>query len=278
MVFMPGGVGVPISQRKAALAHFALVVRKLREQIGFPTARSFYESVGGKAVFGCTYKAYLNVENGVSAPQPRMVEKLVAALRLAHNEERARSFAAAYLRVLLGSDEFVELAIEALGGGAAAQPRRYEPPDDMELSAAQIALLHKNPEAFWALTALANDQGSWRPEQLAETLGLPRERLAKALLALKAAKLVTAKGGAYQCASAGRALVPAGVANNGALRQGETIVEHPLLFRASEAELANYFRFMASTLRRAGLYATTEQGPDTHLYVLEASVLKLLPF
>lgn len=274
----PGAVGMPSSQRKAALAHFALVVRKLREQIGYPTARAFYESSGGKATFGCTYKAYLNVENGVSAPQPRMVEKLAAALRLAHHEQRARDFAVAYLRVLLGSDDFVELAIEALTGAAAAHPRRYEPPADMELTAAQIGLLQRSPEAFWCLTALANDRGAWRADALSDALGIPREKVAKALAALAAAKLVSGKNGAYQRSQAGRALVPAGVAMNGALQQGETMVQHPLLFRASEAELTNYFRHIASTLRRAGLYATSDTGPDTHLFVLEASVLKLLPF
>ncbi|MBI4345955.1 MAG: hypothetical protein HY553_03815 [Elusimicrobia bacterium] len=106
-----------------ALAHFAKLVRRYREQAGFETARDFYEALGGKEKMGVGFKAYANVERGLSVPQPALVERLVAAFRLAHSPERSREFAMAYLRVLLGFDEMLEFAVQVLTTEGAVKTR-----------------------------------------------------------------------------------------------------------------------------------------------------------
>ena len=74
------GVSRELAARSEALGRFGAMVRRRREDAGYASAREFYQSLGGRAFFGCTYKAYLNVEAGASHPSPRLVEKLEATL------------------------------------------------------------------------------------------------------------------------------------------------------------------------------------------------------
>lgn len=130
-----------MAQDAPALAHFAKLVRRYREAAGHATARAFYDALGAKDALGVGFKAYANVERGVSVPQPALVERLVAAFRLAHSPERSREFALAYLRVLLGFDEMLEFAVQVLTteGGVRAVGRA--PAKAVRLSPAQKAAL-----------------------------------------------------------------------------------------------------------------------------------------
>ncbi|MBI3553263.1 MAG: hypothetical protein HY077_12280 [Elusimicrobia bacterium] len=72
-----------MDERKIALLHFAALLRKYREGLGHRNAHSFFTAQGGRGFFGCTYRAYLYVEKGLSVPSPALVEKLVATLWIA---------------------------------------------------------------------------------------------------------------------------------------------------------------------------------------------------
>ncbi len=124
-----------------ALAHFSKLVRRYREAAGHQTARAFYDASGGKDAMGVGFKAYANVERGVSVPQPALVERLVAAFRLAHSPERSREFAMAYLRVLLGFDEMLEFAVQVLTTEGAVRPGGAAPAKPLKLSPTQKAAI-----------------------------------------------------------------------------------------------------------------------------------------
>lgn len=267
---------------KPGLKRFADMVRRCRENAGYANTRSFYQALGGREFFGCTYKAYLNVENGASLPQPRLVERLVAAFRLALHKEQAREFALSYLGLLIAHDDFFELAVQVLVGcdDAAVPAGRTQPLNEKQLRAL------KDAENYWCFSVLAHDKKSWRPQELAGFLSLPQAAVSKALDHLLSAGLLTRDGGAYHCPQAGKMVVPAIddasllTRHVEALEQGldGRLMEHPLLLRASESEFRRYFPFFAQSLGKAAQYATTSKGSDTALFLIEAGVLKILPF
>ncbi len=182
--------------KAAALEDFAAVVSRLRRDAGHRTARAFYEALGGKDFFGCSYKAYSNLEGGVSIPQPRLVQRVAAALRLGVRRAPARSFARAYLRLILGSEEFLELAAEAV------------------------------------LPRLAARSGG--PGAREESLDLEA--------------------------------------------RGRALFDHPVLLRASEAELSRYFSQMSEALdRTARRVSEGAEGSDEE-FSLEVGIVRLLSF
>lgn len=271
------------SHVKSALKRFSALVCRYREQAGYATARGFYEALGGRDFFDCTYKAYLNAENGVSLPSPRLVEKLVAAFRLALHKEQAREFALAYLRLLIGEDDFFELAVHSLAdldesGTSAGRALRL---DEKQLRGLQDA------EGYWCFSVLAHDKGHWGSQELANFLELPTGATARALSRLcRAGLLVQDKDKKFFCPHAGKVFPPPMdnasfvIRHADSLEQnhGERLMEHPLLLRASESEFSRYFPFFAQSLNKAAQYAVTSKGPDTSLFLIEVGVLKILPF
>lgn len=262
----------------SALSHFATLVRKYRELGGHRTARAFYDAQGGRESLGIGYKAYANVERGVSVPQPALVERLVAAFRLALSPERSREFALAYLRVLLGFDEMLEFAVQVLGSpGKGAPPGpRGEP---VRLSAPQSRVL-KDPCAHAVLCALSQDQGRWRAEDLAAALRLDRAPVETALAALAKAGLASRDApGRYAWPFPGRTFLrPEGLEAPWPAGEGELLLDHPLLVRARESELRGYLPYLAQCIAAAELYGVAEKGADTALFSIEASVVHLLSF
>lgn len=259
------------------------MVRRYREQAGYASTRGFYEALGGRDFFDCTYKAYLNAENGASLPSPRLVEKLVAAFRLALHKDQAREFALAYLRLLIGEDDFFELTVQSLAApdqsvAAAGRALRL---DERQLRGLQDA------ESYWCFSVLAHDQGHWATPELANFLELPPGAAAKALSRLlNAGLLVQDKDKKFFCPHAGKVFPPpidnasfvARHADTLEQNHGDRLMEQPLLLRASESEFSRYFPFFAQSLNKAAQYATTSKGPDTSLFLIEAGVLKILPF
>lgn len=175
---------------------FAAVVRRCRKEAGYRTARAFYAGLGGKEFFGCSYKAYSNLEGGVSVPQPRLVQKVAAALRLGIRRAPARIFARAYLRLILGSEELLELAAEAVRPAAASRPAG---------------------------------------------VGAREESVARK-------------------------------------DEGTPLFDHPVLLRASEAELGRYFGQLSEALERAARRAATVAEGEEGEFSLEVGVVRLLPF
>ena len=61
-------------------------------------------------------------------------------------------------------------------------------------------------------------------------------------------------------------------------RRGAKLLNQAVLLRASETEFREFLPYLAQSVYGAHLYAKKERGPDTALFVIEASVRKLLPF
>lgn len=105
---------------------FGTLLARLREEAGYRTPRAFFEAQGGRAGLGCTQKAYADAERGRAVPQPALAGRLAAGLRVGLDEEVGAEFARAYLRALLGGDEFLEFAAWALRRDA--PPKRRTKP------------------------------------------------------------------------------------------------------------------------------------------------------
>ena len=124
---------------------------------------------GGRTFFGCTYKQYLNVENGQSAPGPETLEKIATALHVWFNDSQAREFFIAYLRTVLRSRELLEMALRALAvppGGPT--PLRQAIQKDFQnrrfrVTPAQAAM-YSSYAHYWISNVFCNDNGEWSAE------------------------------------------------------------------------------------------------------------------
>lgn len=266
--------------RRDALDQFASVARRCRAAAGYRDSKSFYKALGGAAFFGCTAKAFANVEKGAGLPQPRLIEKMVAALRLPMRKRLAREFSLGYLRLLLGSDEFVALAVRAF---SQEEPAPMTARRDWLLSRRQAALLRRDPLCYWCFTILSNDRGRWDAEALAQVLQSPPALIRKALSLLKAAGLTPGD------ACRRRAVFPdddgfvsAAAADMrkhwSGLEESVSLMEHPLFLRASEEELRQFFPLLIEALRGAEEHAALDKEADTALFAIEGRVRKLVSF
>lgn len=260
------------------LAHFAALVRRYREAAGYSSARAFYDAQGGREALGAGYKTYANLERGVSVPQPFLVEKLVAAFRLALSPERSREFALAYLRVLLGFDEMLEFAVQALAGDARPVASASLSDEPRPLSARQAKAV-RDPVAHAVLCALSQDRGRWSAGDLARALALEEAAVARALKALEREGLASRDaagrhawahpGNTFELPADARPEWPGG---------GEVLLDHPVLVRARESELSGYLPFLAQSLAAAELQRADKKEADSGLFSVEASVTHLLSF
>src|SRR5581483_5707266 len=101
---------------------FAMTLRGLRERAGHASARAFFLARGGTRVFGCTYKAYLNIESGRSLPQPGLALKIAAELGVDAGSPQAQTFISSYLRTILGREELADFVLRVLSAGGASKP------------------------------------------------------------------------------------------------------------------------------------------------------------
>ena len=279
---------------------FCALLPGLREAAGFRSARAFFSANGGRAFFGCTYKQYLNVEGGRSIPQPLLVERLASALRVAVDEAQARRFALAYLRAALGREGLVDFIVGAVSGkpSGPANPlrqalRRSYSERAEPLSAEQSELIRDSRESYWCFTLLANDKARRAASELAATLGCAEPAVSRALEKLAKAKLVAqGKDGRWHCPKVGRVFLhprdelytPKVIASlrrrwdEMAETQGAPLLHQHLFTRASESALRAYFPYLAQTVHGADVYSTSEKGPDTAFFLVEAVVRRIMPF
>ena len=282
---------------------FPALIRKYREDAGFDSARAFYNGLGGRGFFGCTYKQFLNVESGRSVAQPPLVEKLAAGLRVAVDERRGREFAMSYLAAILGRRELVALIASALSGalpapaGGGSPMRRAMTRSFSErsepLTREQSDLLISDLPTYWSFTILANDRGSLETSALAAATGLPPAKIKASLARLQKARLVDrGTDGRWSFPKAGRVflhprdevfvpkVVPAlkRLWEEMASKRGAVLLNQHLFTRASEAELRAYFPYMAQSVQGADIYSTMDKGPDTAFFLVETLVRRILPF
>lgn len=262
-------------RRRAALAHLGLIVRRSREEAGYPGAGAFFKSAGGRAFFGCAPKAYQSLERGAALPQPALVERVLAALRLPLSGERAREFALAYLRALFGWEPAVDLALEAL---ASPEALRRQPPPELALAAKARLLLQRSEEARVCLAALLHAPARRSAAELAERFGLTEAGAARALDALRRAGLLRSASGRYWSPEAGSAALPAELSPRSWREAGEIVFEHPLLLRASESELKHYLPYLAQSARSSRLRAAAPEEGERSLWVVSMRVERLVAF
>jgi len=281
------------NERREALARFADLLRRYRENLGHDNPHAFFTAQGGRAFFGCTYRAYLSVEKGLSLPQPALVEKLISTLWVAVDDPKARDFAAAYLRLLVGSEDCARSIVEGLSTGPEKAASGADESETV-LSPEQARLLYDDEKRYWCFTLLSNDAGSWDARALAEALGWPAPAVAKALKALEAAGLARrGKDGRWRSPFGGKLLFhskdrPYRPQDLAAMRShwrrmaesraGEVIQEHPVLTRCSKGELMQYFPYLMNSLLAADRLSRVKSGPDTGFFLLELKAEELLPF
>ncbi|MBI3566357.1 MAG: hypothetical protein HY079_14270, partial [Elusimicrobia bacterium] len=184
----------------AAPKSFAEILSASRREAGYPSARDFYRTVGGRPVLGCTYAQYRNVESGRSMPKPAFVRAVLSFLESKPGDARARETVTAYLRAVLKDDDFLALALEAL-----TPPGPSPIPDDAPMrqalrrneEARQVRLTHEQAEAiegderaYWCFKVFSNDDGDWGTLDLGRLLGYDARAVRAALDRLGRAGLV----------------------------------------------------------------------------------------
>lgn len=279
---------------------FALELRRQREAEGFPSARAFYKTRGGRS-FGCTYKAYLNLEAGRSVPQPRLAMRIAAALGVPGDPPRARAYAGAYLKGLVERPELAGFLLRALG--AADSPESRSTPfqraseigfqkKSVPLTRRQADLLCGDADRYWLWGVLSDDGRRWTPAGLARLLEIPERRAKAALESLAKGGLVSREDGRYYCEDAGQIFkFPRGSlyvpdyrkALRGhwaamAARKGRTVLKRVSVLRASEASLRRSFAYLAQAVNGVHIYSTTDAAPDTGLFLAQAVVKRLSTF
>lgn len=280
---------------------FADTIAQLRAGNGHSSARAFYQASGGRPYFGCTYRQYLNVEKGLSAPSAKLVEKIAQALRLPYDASRGKEFVEAYLKCLIGEDSLLRLVTGALGDKSKAEVsvpplrkamiRNYEA-RSVPFTGEQAEFVNASPLNYWVFTVLANDIGKWSPEEAAKTTGFKAPETKKTLEQLVKLKLISKeKSGLYCCPNAGKVfLYPRKdfydpsldnlrvLWDKMAAARGGVAMKQHLFTRASEAELREYYSHLIQSVQAADVCTTDRKGADTAFFLVETVVKKIMPF
>jgi len=75
-----------------------------REAAGYDSARSFYDSAGGRSVLRCGYETYRRLEEPGRLPKPGTFEKIYEELEHSCEPLQLRALARAYAQALLGEE------------------------------------------------------------------------------------------------------------------------------------------------------------------------------
>ena len=281
---------------------FSRLLVRLREEGGYPSARHFYRSWGGRPYFGCTYEQFVNVERGRSAAQPALVEKISAALRVWAYEDKAREFFTAYLGALLASPGLLELVLKSLAPrgpefGSERSVLRKAVEHDLEgrrfpLSQAQLRVVTKDSLHFWCYQVFALDHGAWQPAALGKLLEAAPGSVRRALEALRKAGLALKnRDGSFE-SPAKRKVFTFPRSNPFLPDQGERLrrfyderiqasggleMHQTLALRGSPADLRQYFSYLAQAVQAAGVYAQGSPADGTALFLVEGRVSRVLP-
>lgn len=276
---------------------FALELRRQREAEGFGSARAFYRARGGPS-FGCTYKAYLNLEAGRSVPQPALALRIAAALGVSADKKRSRAYVSSYVRGLLDRPELGDFLLRALGGeqGPSGKSTPFQRASEIGFQQKTVALtrrqadyLCEDADRYWCWGVLSDDGGRWLPARLSRLLALPERRVKAALEGLVKEGLLSLEATEYYCKGAGRVFkypraslyVPdyrkALRAHWSAMgeRCGRSVLKRQLVVRASEAALRQSFAYLVQTVNGVHIYSTTDPAADTGLFVATAVVRRL---
>lgn len=270
--------------RHPALAAFAELIRRCREEAGYANAGQFYRA-HGRELMGCTAKAYQNLERGITVPSPALVERLATALRVGLREDRLGEFAAAYLRVLLGQGRFCDFALSTLSGTRdGARRESVSVQASRRFSAEEARVIHSSKETYWCFVLLSAEAKPQTSADLAEMTGFKQTVIERALAELVDAGVLQ-KTGAGGFTSASSFLEDETGSRSeeywNAVAVGDEkgiLLEHPLLIRASESDMRQYFSYLMRGLDGVRSLSTRHQGRDTGLFAVDLSLRKLFPF
>lgn len=285
------------------MSAFSDTLRRLREQVGYTSARAFFKGRGGQVHFGCTYRQYLNVETGRSAPGPRLMEKIAVGLRLMEDKDRAREFFTAYLHSVHRSEDLVHLIITTyseptspMDGAQPAMMRAMARQTDQRaiiLTREQSAFITECKENYWGHALLANDDGHWAVQDLAAAVGIAPAVFKKSLEKLvKLGVIQKDADGKYFNPNAGafyrhpqddiylKTGMPRlqGLWSDMAAEKGESLLNNSLMTRASEADIRQFLPYIIQCLKACDVCTTVKKGKDTAFFQVEARVRKILPF
>lgn len=277
---------------------FSEVLRRLRVEAGHSSARGFYRARGGRTAFGCTYKAYLDLEGGRSLPQPALALRVARALGV-RERGRSREFVSAYLGGVLRGTDLAEFLLRALRGEPPGPADLFQKASESSfagrckaLNHSQSELLYRDWGAYWCFTFLSNEDGHWSLGSLAKGAGLAPARAKAALAALRRAGLAARdKGGLFFCPDTGRVFTyprdeffkPRTFAalkshwDKMAARRGRRLFGRRLVVRGSESGLRSVLMDLAQTVDGSHIYAVRERGPDTGLFVVSAGARRRAP-
>ena len=281
---------------------FADTLQTLRADAGHASARSFYQASGGRVFFGCTYRQYLNVEKGVSAPSAKLVEKISQALRLPYDASRGKEFVMAYLKCLIGEESLFRLVASTLGAKERAlsvpetplrkaMVRNYEA-RSVPFTNEQAKFVNAGPLNYWTFTVLANDIEHWSLADVAKATGFKQPETKKTLAKLISLKLIGKdKKGDFYCPNAGKVfLYPRKdyydpdldglrkLWDSMSEKRGGVAMKQHLFTRASEIELREYFPHLIQSVQAADVCTTDRKGADTAFFLVETVVKKIMPF
>lgn len=284
------------------MSDFSRTLCQLREGVGYESARGFYIGRGGARHFGCTYRQYLNVEKGRSLPGPRLMEKIAVGLRLIEDKSRARLFFTAYLHSISRNEDIVRLIVDAFSEKSAAmdeqQPAMIRAmaqnaeKHTKVFTKAQSEFITASKEHYWPFAMLANDSGSWSPEEIAAAADLSAAGVRKTLAKLVTLKLVAKdKKGRYYCPDGDVTYRhPRDRIFQGALKplkniwlelaekKGGVVVQNNLFQRASEADIRQYIPYLVQCLKGSAVCSTKKKGPDSGFFLVEIGVRKVCDF
>lgn len=279
---------------------FHLVLRDTRETAGFSSSRAFFNRSGGTAFFGCTYRHYLNIENGKATPSAKQMEKIAIGLSLGARPQDARDLILAYLRVLDTGEELIRLIGTTLAPTSdeikSRQPAlikslaKVSDERVYNLTRDQSAFLAAKAENYWTFAVLAHDKGSWSADALSRKTGFDAKAHADALKKLAKLKLLKKTKTGYQCPYAGRLFqhpdkkifttgldALRGYRNDMAKKVGKTLLRYFYFSRGSESALEQYFQYLIEPIKGADVLTGTKPGADSIFFEIETTVKRVLP-
>jgi len=277
---------------------FSKQLIRARAAAGFDTAYKFYHRNGGRPHFKFTFVHYNRIEHGLSLPRPEGLQAIFLALRLMPTEAGARELLVSYLRSHLGGGTAADYILNPLFSGGGKAENSAGPMDWMKahnsvhLSPKEFSAMAASETAYWCAEALCNDSAAWKPEELAEKLGLEPKAVKAALESLKKAGIAgKTAGGRYKCRYQGKFFTYPGRLQGmskaldavksyweKAGENGQNFFERVELIRAEEGSVSNYRLQLAQAMDGANAYATHSGGDTSGFFLIETRMKKIRKF
>jgi hypothetical protein len=272
---------------------------RLRAEQGFPSAYSFYNSRGGRKVFGVAFANYLALEKGGSLPKGSRFKALFSALGLGPESPAVRELLLAYLGDLLGSENLLAGFTDGLSADPAPSSwllaenaaRQTIGQRSVQLTLRQYEALAADGRAYACHVLLANTRGGLTKKELAARTQLSAKDIDAALGKLRSAGLAKVSGSGASSPLAGKYVVPPPPSANSALagcyarlqahrrrwieQHGACVETRYLVLRAAKAKFSQYFPHLADVVSMAAVYGDVTPGPDSQMFLVEGRVTRI---